>query len=178
MAPIKPARPSQRSRTTRPSTSLKPRPTFATPDTTFTSSKKDKRTIKHSVFLHKIEKTHSKAPKRRRPNKKLVADLQSLADALPDTIDNEDGGAEETVVGQARIRHKSLKSRPGAMKRKEKLERAERERFGRNMAQMAVGQQRQEGAGEAAVPGTGNRWAALRGFIEGTMEKNAAFQKT
>ncbi|KAJ9646441.1 hypothetical protein H2199_002490 [Coniosporium tulheliwenetii] len=162
MAPIKPKRPSQRTRTTRPSASLNPRPSFPTPDTTFTTSKKDKRTMKHS--------------------QKLVADLQSLADALPETSnDNEDdGGAEETVVGQARIRHKSLKSRPGAMKRKEKLERAEKERFGRNMAQMAVGGQQQQGvvAGEVAAQGTGNRWAALRGFIEGTMEKNAAFQKT
>ncbi|KAJ9668353.1 hypothetical protein H2201_001401 [Coniosporium apollinis] len=182
MAPIKPKRPSQRTRTTRPSASLNPRPSFPTPDTTFTTSKKDKRTMKHSVFMHKIEKPHTKPAKRRRPSKKLVADLQSLADALPETSnDNEDdGGAEETVVGQARIRHKSLKSRPGAMKRKEKLERAEKERFGRNMAQMAVGGQQQQGvvAGEVAAQGTGNRWAALRGFIEGTMEKNAAFQKT
>ena len=84
------------------------------------------------------------------------------------------------MVGQAKIRQKSLRSRPGAMKRKEKLERVEKERFQKNMAQMIAGQKgADQGSSEGAVAApTSNRWAALRGFIEGTMEKNEAFLKT
>jgi hypothetical protein len=65
--------------------------------------------------VNKIEK--AKAKKRRRPNKKLVANLESLADALPDLDENDDKS--EVVVGQAKIHRTSLKSRPGATKRKE-----------------------------------------------------------
>ena len=91
------------------------------------------------MFVSKIEKSRAKTTKRRRPSKKLVANLESLADALPDL--SGDAGANEggVLVGDARVRQKSLKSRPGAMKRKEKVEKMERERFGRNMVQMVVG---------------------------------------
>lgn len=95
---------------------------------------------------------------------------------------------------------KSLKTRPGAMKRKRNLETMERERFEMNMAQMAgmreeysesvqgreivrvVGDEGGDGAGTGigvgeAGPGTGTgtvgtaeRWAALRGFIQQTLE--------
>ena len=142
----------------------------STSDTSlFPSSKKDKRTIKHSVFVNKIEKASSKSKKRRRPNKKLVANLESLADALPEM----DNGKEQnkSVVGQARVRHKSLKSRPGAMKRREKLEKMERERFGMNLKQM-VGC---NGSNNSAV---GSRWAALKTFVESTAEKKAEFATT
>ena len=50
---------------------------------TFIASKKDKRTIKHSAFVNRIEKAQSKPLKRRRPNKKLKTTLEGLADALP-----------------------------------------------------------------------------------------------
>lgn len=140
----------------------------------FPSSKKDKRTIKHSVFVNKIEKASSISKKRRRANKKLVATLESLADALPE-IDN---GQEqnESVLGQARVHHKSLKSRPGAMKRKEKLEKMERERFGMNLAQMVGSTQTEAyGSNDSAV---GSRWAALKTFVESTAEKKAEFATT
>ena len=84
-----------------------------------------------------------------------------------------DNGKEQnkSVVGQARVRHKSLKSRPGAMKRKEKLEKMERERFGMNLAQMGGS----NGSNSSAV---GSRWAALKIFVESTAEKKAEFATT
>ncbi|TAQ87295.1 hypothetical protein B7494_g4396 [Chlorociboria aeruginascens] len=104
----------------------------------FTATKKDKRTIKHSTLISRIEKSHKKPLKRRRPNKKLVATLESLADALPEVEEKEEGG-------EGKIKHKSLKSRPGAMKKREKLERMERERFGKNMAILATGPESERG---------------------------------
>jgi hypothetical protein len=139
-------------------------------DDGFLSSKKDKRTIKHSSFVNRIEKANTKTIKRRRPSKKLVTTLESLADALPDAGDS------EAVIGDAKIRHKSMKTRPGATKRREKLEKMERERFGKNMAQLSAG-----GAGavgeEAQKAATANKWAALRGFISQTIEQKAEFIK-
>ena len=150
--------------------------------------------------MSRIEKARpASAKKRRRPSKKLVAGLESLAAALPQA-NAEAGGAtaDGAALGQARlIRQKTLKTRPGAMKRKERLERAERERFGKNMAQMvgtpaAGNAPRSENPlqvtplmsnGPAAEPAsaaaaTGSRWAALRGFISQTMEHSAEFDKT
>ena len=89
-----------------------------------------------------------------------------------------DNGKEQnkSVVGQARVRHKSLKSRPGAMKRKEKLEKTERERFGMNLAQMVGSTQAQAyGPNNSAV---GSRWAALKTFVESTAERKAEFAAT
>jgi hypothetical protein len=136
----------------------------------FISSKQDKRLIKHSAFVNRIEKAHRKPLKRRRPSKKLVTTLESLADALPDA------GDEVRLVGDTKIRHKSLKSRPGATKRREKLERMERERFGKNMAQLAAGSAQASGE-EAQKTATANRWAALRGFISQTLEQKPEFVK-
>ncbi|OCK87789.1 uncharacterized protein K441DRAFT_622287 [Cenococcum geophilum 1.58] len=140
----------------------------------FPSSKKDKRAIKHSAFVNKIERASSKSKKRRRPNKKLFATLESLADALPEMDNGQDQN--KSVVGQARVHHKSLKSRPGAMKRKEKLEKTERERFGMNLAQMVGSTQAQAyGSNNSAV---GSRWAALKTFVQSTAEKKAEFATT
>ena len=143
--------------------------------------------MKHSILMSKVQKSAAKPLKRRRPSKKLVTTLSSLADALPDADD--DAGADtidgERVVGQARIRHKSLKSRPGAMKRKEKLERIERERMEKNMAQLASSAPpatmqdstlQNEAGGVASAPDRSQRWAALRSFIGSTMEKKEEFR--
>jgi hypothetical protein len=139
----------------------------------FLNTKKDKRIIKHSVFVNRIEKANKKSLKRRRPSKKLVTTLESLADALPDVDDGT-----ERVIGDAKIRHKSLKSRPGATKRKEKLERVEKDRFGKNMAQL-MGSATQSSVGgmpaEAQVTPIASRWAALRGFISQTLEQKPEF---
>ncbi|KAI9739574.1 MAG: hypothetical protein M1834_006292 [Cirrosporium novae-zelandiae] len=149
-------------------------------DNTFGSNKKDKRIIKHSTFISRIEKSNIK--KRRRPSKKLVTNLESLADALPKT---DEAGSHDGELNTMIIKHKSLKSRPGAMKRKEKLERMEMDRFKKNLAQMAIedstvkieptatASTETQGA-EAAMS---NRWAALRGFISQTMEQKEEFRK-
>ncbi|PGH05841.1 hypothetical protein AJ79_06683 [Helicocarpus griseus UAMH5409] len=157
---------------------------------TFRTTKKDKRQIKHSVLLSKIQKSTQKTLKRRRPSKKLVANLDSLVDALPDADDdqgqhgnnNDSQGISEQVNV---IKQKSLKHKPGAMKRKEKLDQRERERFARNLAQMA-GTQAASAPAESGVQAeaqtqpqgtsTSNRWAALRGFISQTMEQNPEFK--
>ena len=82
-----------------------------------------------------------------------------------------------------KIKHKSLKSRPGAGKRKEKLVGMEMERFGKNLAELTAGrtnvvdgdqpgvmgtESREGGAGGSGIR---ERWAAIRGFIAQTMER-------
>lgn len=140
--------------------------------------------------MNRIEKSHKKPLKRRRPNKKLVTTLESLGDALGELEQGGDGKGIEERAEEGKIRLRGLKSRPGAMKRREKLERSERERFAKNMAQLAAGVgeesagemqiEGQEGAGEnpnaSQQPNaTASRWAALRGFISQTMEQKAEF---
>ena len=134
----------------------------------FPSTKEDKRRLKHSSLVSRIEKANAKTHKRRRSSKKLVTTLESLAGALPEATQD---GSDNAITGGTRIRHASLKSRPGALKRKEQLEGLERERFAKNMAQMSTGQ---VPSGDTKVHGEGanstsSRWAALRGFIRSTM---------
>jgi hypothetical protein len=77
------------------------------------------------------------------------------------------------------------------MKRKRVLEGREMERFGKNLAQLVGSVQRggdvkassaassgvkQEGVA-GGVAAQADRWAALRGFIGGSMEQNPAFIK-
>lgn len=64
---------------------------------------------------------------------------------------------------------KTLKSRPGAMKRKARLEHTEMERFRKNMAQM------QQGTAAEQSSSTADRWTALRGFIGQTMQQSQHF---
>lgn len=123
------------------SQSAKARTSYPASKATFASSKKDKQMMKRSLLLSRIEKSNQKpTKKRRRPNKKLSATLESLADALPDISHLEEAAnGEQTAaaaVTKAR-RNKSLRTRPGSMKRKQKVEKAERERFGMNIAQLA-----------------------------------------
>lgn len=129
----------------------------------------------------------------------MIAGLDELADALPDAGEQsgpQQGAADGSGSGIAAqvnvIKHKSLKHRPGALKRKEKLDRVERERFGKNMAQMAGGINQQDVQNQTQVTGTeatgaaqaaeadgatSARWAALRSFISQTMEQNPEFSK-
>jgi hypothetical protein len=143
----------------------------------FINSKKDKLSIKRNAFVSRIEKAHKKPLKRRRPNKKLVATLEGLADVLPDV--------DELVHGQGqngKIKTKSLKSKPGAMKRKERLERTERERFGKNMAQIMalkepICQIQAGGSSPVTTITTTSRFAALRAWADANMEKHPGFGK-
>lgn len=155
----------------------------------FKTTKKDKRLIRHAAFVSRIEKANRKTAKRRRASKKLVASLDSLADALPDAGD--DGSQQQSGPGgQVNIiRHKTLKHRPGAMKRREKLEKMERDRFVRNMAQLVAGTEANGQNTNPTADGTTNteqqqqqqssvsgRFAALRNFISQTMEQQPAFK--
>ncbi|KAL2759029.1 hypothetical protein ACRALDRAFT_2026427 [Sodiomyces alcalophilus JCM 7366] len=162
----------------------------------FLSSKRDKRIMKHSVLLSKVQKsaaaTSSKTLKRRRPNKKLVATLESLADALPELNETE-----LSRPADGKIRHKSLRSRPGALKRKERLVKGEMARFGASMAALAAVPASEttatatttsgmdvenkdangpsDSTSSAPASSTSSRWAALRRHITSTMEQNPAF---
>lgn len=142
------------------------------PRSAFTTTKRDKRMIKHSTLISRIEKSKPLSKKRRRPSKKLITNLESLAGALPVVSEEKDG---ETIIGDARIKHKSLKSRPGALKKKETLITMEKERFNKNMAQII---QLNNANDKAESPldtnhDTGNRWAAIRGFVRQTMERRS-----
>lgn len=117
--------------------------------------------------------------------------LDSLADALPELAAGE--GAAEILSGK--IRHQSLRSKKGALKRKERLLKGEMERFGVSMAQLSsMPAQAQNGglsaekhaaapasstnasaSAPAPAPAVSNRWAALRGYISATMEQNPVF---
>jgi hypothetical protein len=147
-------------------------------DNFFKTSKKDKRHIKHAQLLSRISK-HEVKPKRRRPNKKLVATLDSLADALPES---EDEQATSKVAGERPdqqinvIKRNSLKSKPGALKRRQKLDNEERARFAKNMAQMACissSNSQTNNSMQSKQSQQPSRWAALRGFISQTLEKRS-----
>ncbi|KAI1336920.1 ribosome biogenesis protein SLX9-domain-containing protein [Xylariaceae sp. FL0016] len=180
-----------------------PRPDAVAPPDDLSSSlgtsKRDRRAIRHSALVSRIEKTHAKPAKRRRPGKKLVANLEGLADALPDFDDEDNGGGvgslEERVqrMREGRVRKVSLGSKKGALKRKERVVRAEMSRFGGVLAilnevgaggQQLPSQHAEQGQGmevetadaqTQASTSTASRWAALRGFISSTMEQNPAF---
>ncbi|KAG6007013.1 hypothetical protein E4U21_006533 [Claviceps maximensis] len=176
----------------------------------FLSTKRDKRLMKHSSFVSRIAKPSkitkntgntrcSSSARLRRPKNKLKTSLDGLADALPEVNPGE-GGAE---ILEGKIRHRSLTSKKGALRRKERLVRGEMERFGVSMAALAAGrgsatnaESNARGAGNdesetdvkmgmendsgtqtasAASSATSNRWAALRGYISATMEQNPAF---
>ena len=143
----------------------------------FKTSKKDKRKIRHAQLLSKISKPSAK-PRRRRPSKKLVTTLDSLADALPDeTGDRNDGAKFHDQVNI--IRRQSVKTKPGALKRREKLDKSERDRFANNMAQMVAtgGHGDQRGSANPSDRYIrSEKWATLRGFISQTLEKRSDVQ--
>ncbi|MCJ1401312.1 hypothetical protein MMC11_004524 [Xylographa trunciseda] len=179
MAPTVKKRTPSHARTSKPSAGRPSHSTTNYPsnDDPFKSTKEDKRRIKHSALISRIEKANTRVSKRRRPSKKLIANLESLVDALPEASST---GPDGVVVGDARVRHRSLKSKPGALKKKDKLEKLEMERFSKNMAQMAhvTGDGGRNDPKAVALEvtdgptGGSQRWAALRGFIQSTMDRH------
>ncbi|KAL9074976.1 MAG: hypothetical protein Q9161_001906 [Pseudevernia consocians] len=191
MAPLPP--PTKRTHAIPPSSKTPHKPT----------NKREKRISKHANLLSRITKSAPKpshVTKRRRPSKKLVTNLASLADALPRSTaeaaadDNDDEAWEGIASGDdsgGKIKHQSLKSKPGARKKKEKLAAMERERFARNLAEMAAGSSSSSSSfsssqnatadgrmiidggreGDGTRGGSADRWAAIRGFIRQTMER-------
>ena len=86
--------------------------------------------------------------------------------------ENENGGRKKRV--EATIEHKSLKSKPGSAKKREKEITEQKERFERNLARMMEG--KKDSGSEARVDGLGKEsggksWQALRAFIQQTMAK-------
>jgi hypothetical protein len=179
-------RPKSILKSTAPAAASKP---SAKQDLLFPSSKEDKRRIKHAQFINKVTKSADRRPRRRRPNKKLVTSLDALADALPDHHETEvTATGKDGVVAAGEFQNqiniiprKSMKSRPGAMKRRENVDKGERQRFVKNMAQLAAAPQSssstanpstspQAAPNASAMPSTGEKWAALRGFISQTLE--------
>lgn len=130
--------------------------------------------IKHASFVSKIEKNSRKTSKRRRASNKLATNLESLADALPEP----DAALEEPASQVNVIKQKTLKHKPGALKRKQQIEKTERDRFAKNMAQLSgvdsAGGPNPESNAEQAS--TANRWAALRNFVSQTMEQQPVFK--
>jgi hypothetical protein len=130
--------------------------------------------MKHSILISKIRKSSQKGTglKRRRPAKKLVATLESLADALPDmpdaTLSTKDLDSNST---ESRNR-KSIRSKPGAAKKREKVVKEERAQFGRNVAVLVTAGIPNAGEEEQkdSLP-TINRWAALRAQLNQTVQK-------
>lgn len=168
-------------------------------------TKRDKRALKHEVLMTRVRDSgvaKNSAPKRRRPAKKMAAAegmAGQLKDALPDVDgvweDDEEweGFGDEEIGGRKRRRRRatagdgkmimtSLKHRPGAMKRKDRLQRMEVERFGRNLAQLTghvskgTGEGSNESHADAEDAGQSGKWAALRNFISATMEQDPAFK--
>ncbi|KAJ5194272.1 hypothetical protein N7491_001608 [Penicillium cf. griseofulvum] len=139
----------------------------------FRTTKRDKRQIKHAALVSKIEKHSQKTPKRRRASKKLVANLESLADALPEAEESNDATSQVNVIKQ-----KTLKHKPGALKRREKLEKLERDRFNKNLTEMSNITTAPAANGEASTQSnpTAGRWSALRNFISQTMEQQPVFK--
>ena len=136
--------------------------------------------------------TQRKNLKRRAKARQAAAatSLTSLSDALPSLTADEVAAGEAEIAGK--VRHKSLKSTPGALRKKERLVRGEMERFGLSLAQLSTvkeqpSQHQQvemdvenkdgEEENRAPVQSTANRFAALRGFISATMEQNPAFSR-
>lgn len=133
--------------------------------------KKDKRIIRRSALLSRIEKPIAPLKKRRRPSKKLITDLESLADALPEVPPIAE---KELDASAPRIKYKSFRSKPGAMKRKELLINQEKERFNQNMVALHKGTENMTSRGEAddAHRATKQKWTTIREFIQQTMEKH------
>ncbi|QDS70644.1 hypothetical protein FKW77_000884 [Venturia effusa] len=166
MAPI---RPTKRSGASKPQ-----RTTFTAKSTDlFHNSKRDKREMKHSLLLSKARKSAgiAKPLKRRRPSKKLVTTMESLEDALPEL--EEHMVKAKTGARDVGDKNKSLGSKPGVRKKRERIEREERERFGKNLALLSMARPDNAEGGEAAGA-TSNRWAALRAHLNSSMAEQAA----
>lgn len=127
--------------------------------------------MRRSALLSRIEKPTAPSKKRRRPSKKLITDLESLAHALPEVPPDAD---KEADAGPPRIKYRSFRNKPGAMKRKELLINMEKERFNQNLVALHQGTVDMTSQGEAndAHEATKKKWTAIRGFIQQTIEKH------
>ena len=155
--------------------SLNPTSTLVNP---FARPRTHPKILKRELHRSRLEQLLSKVtkapvkPRRRRPYKKLLTTLDSLADALPADEDTPKDIAGADLKDQTTfICRRSVKSKPGALKRREKVDRVERERFAQNMAQLTqtpvAGTVKDWSTGANA---SSNKWACLRTFISQTLE--------
>jgi hypothetical protein len=148
---------------------------FPTPSTTFTSTKRDKRTIKHSILVSKARTSSDKSggiKKRRRPSKKLATDIQTLADALPDEFDEVVPSQSSKLKSQpSSTQMQSIGSRKGIKKQIQRVVKEEQDRFGKNLA--VLSQAAPSSTTIVADPSRpaekDSRWAALRKHLAGTV---------
>lgn len=161
-----PTRPSANAKRKTNALALKQRTSYPAKETdsAFTSSKKDKRLMKHSLFMSRVQDAGITKQKRRRPGKKLVTNLESLRDALQHVADDE---ADKSKTA----RMKNVREGRGQAKRQEKVVKEERERFGRNMAILASTNAKSD---ESTGASSRNRWAALRAHIHATIPESAS----
>jgi len=132
--------------------------------------------MKHSLLLSKARQSAgvSKSIKRRRPSKKLVTTLEGLEDALPELEEALLMGNKKSLGIDGKTEtFKSLGSKPGVRRKREKIEREERERFGKNLATLSLAKPANAG-GEAVQSATSNRWAALRAHISTSMAEQSS----
>jgi hypothetical protein len=112
--------------------------------------------------------------------------LEGLADALPDVeelVRRNEGG-----LGGKKLESKSLSHGRGFMKRRDKVEKGERERFGKNLgvimgstsapqAQPASTTTSSSAVETTPVSATAGRFAAIRAWVNDNMEKHEGFEK-
>jgi hypothetical protein len=175
--------------------------------TSFCSTKRDKRRMKHSLLVSKAKSSSvadpqriSKTRRRTRHKNKLATNLNSILIAIEDI----DGAKQSHARAQAglassssnskeaealKLRTMSLRSGPGVRKRKLQLEALERKRFKLNLAMMATApvqssisrdpslQQTEETSAETETQNLQNKWAALKSHIQAHINVKPEFTK-
>jgi hypothetical protein len=130
--------------------------------------------MKRSLLLSKVRKSSDKksaSTRRRRPSKKLAASLEALATTLPELPANGASAkstSSSSVAAAKAGMAESLERKRGLTKRREKMVKAETQRFGQNLAILSL-------AGAAGAPGEAGKgsgpsregsWKALRRHLE------------
>jgi hypothetical protein len=138
--------------------------------------------MKRSLLLSKVRKSSDRKPaaaqRRRRPSRKLAASLDALAATLPELPADGGpakppagggGGSSAPGAGKAPGLTESLERKRGVTKRREKMVRAETQRFRKNLAILSLAGAETSTEGGAAKDG---RWSALRKHLETTVGGN------
>lgn len=160
-------------------------------------TKAARRTQRHQEFVSRIAKRsttkRAKPRKRSRPSKSLTANLSSLVDVLPDgestaassgkavTVSARNGDAIELGQndGAVRIHNATLKSRPGAQKKRAALEKVERDWFAKNLVTMVnmhsrndkVTNQPEGESNQQQHRAVGDNWTALKAHIANNLRQ-------
>ena len=123
--------------------------------------------IKQSLFLSKIQKAGVKKYKKRGRSKKFT-NLGGLGDALPNIVGEGIGGLGQRELKNGAVLH-SLRSKPGVAKQREKMVKAESDRFGKNLALLSQARSSEVSGLQQEGGSRSRRWAALRAHIQSSM---------